>query len=171
MLIWPGYDLGTCISQGDCSGGEWVVAVVGVVPGGKGAAVGGKGVLRLFSRAPNAGLQLPRSLSAAANITTRSRIGDSPYATRLANRLSEGAQRDVDNLLAQLRAGNANPGIGTRPLGDGFFELRGANAGRVIVKQTSAGTFDIVGKFQAHVRGGTANSQIIQRLMSDFGKL
>lgn len=61
-----------------------------------------------------------------------------------------------------------NPGIGTRALGNGFYELRGANAGRVIVKQTSAGSFDIVGKFQGHVRGDAANSSIIQRFISDY---
>ena len=85
--------------------------------------------------------------------------------------MSGAAQRDVDNLLGQLRAGNANPGIGTRSLSDGFFELRGKNAGRVIVKQTSSGTFDVVGKFQGHVRGDAANSATIQRLISDFNKL
>ena len=52
LLFWPGYDLGTCISQGNCSGGEWILAGVGVIPGGKGAAVGGKGLLKVFSRAP-----------------------------------------------------------------------------------------------------------------------
>jgi hypothetical protein len=107
-------------------------------------------------------------LSAAANISTTSRIAASPYATRLASALEGAAQSDVDALLAQLRAGNLNPGIGTRALGKGFFELRGRNAGRVIVKQTSAGTFDIVGKFQGNVRGATANSAIIQRLIDDY---
>jgi hypothetical protein len=53
-------------------------------------------------------------------------------------------------------------------LGNGFFELRGANAGRVIIKETRVNTFDIVGKFQGHVRGNAANSAIIRRLMSDY---
>ena len=112
--------------------------------------------------------RLPRSVGAAANITTRSRIGESSYAVRLAESLSQGAQRDVDLLLGQVRAGNMNPGIGTRALGNGFFELRGANAGRVIVKQTSGGAFDIVGKFQGQVRGDSQNSTLIQRLMEDY---
>jgi hypothetical protein len=94
-----------------------------------------------------------------------------PPNSRLANGLSEGAQKDVDKLLSQLRAGNANPGIGTKALGDGYFELRGANAGRVIVNQTSLGEFEVVGKFQGHVRGDAANSSIIQRLMSDHKKM
>jgi hypothetical protein len=115
-----------------------------------------------------AGPAVGRSLSAAADITTRSMIGRSSYATRLAQGLSQQAQRDVDKLLSAVRAGNTNPGIGTRALGNGFFELRGANAGRVIIKQTSNNAFDIVGKFQGHVRGDVANSAIIQRLMSDY---
>ena len=114
-------------------------------------------------------LRLPQSLSAAVNITTRSRIKDNPFAVRLAQSLSQGAQRDVDNLLSALRAGNANPGIGTRALGNSFFELRGRNAGRVIIKQTSSGSFDIIGKFQGHARGDAANSAIIQKLIKIGG--
>ena len=120
---------------------------------------------------PQRGLPtLPRSLGAAANITTTSRIGASPYATRLAQQLGQAAQRDARSLVRYGlgTAGNMNPGIGTRALGDGFFELRGANAGRVVVKQTGAGSFDIVGKFQGHVRGAAANSGIIQRLINDY---
>ncbi|WP_437913731.1 RHS repeat-associated core domain-containing protein [Sorangium sp. So ce302] len=114
---------------------------------------------------------LPQSAGAAANITTTSRIGQSSYAVRQAEALSEAAQRDVDTLLGQLRAGNMNPGIGTRALGGGFFELRGANAGRAIVKQTGESSFDIVGKFQGHVRGDAGNSAIIQRLIGDYNAL
>jgi hypothetical protein len=120
---------------------------------------------------PDDALRIPKSLGAAAVITTRSRIKDNPYAVRLANKLGGSAQRDVDNLLSQLGAGNANPGKGTTALGGGFFELRGNNAGRVIVKQESAGSFDIVGKFQAHVRGDKANSATIQRLINDYKNL
>jgi hypothetical protein len=81
--------------------------------------------------------------------------------------MGEAAQRDVDALVSALRGGNANPGIGTRNLGGGFFELRGRNAGRVIVRRTGTNSFDIVGKFQGHVRGDAANSQIIRRLIEE----
>jgi hypothetical protein len=95
---------------------------------------------------------------------------DRPEFVRDTSRRDDGeqAQRDVDNLVAALRTGNANPGLGTRPLGNGFFELREANAGRVTIKETRLNTFDIVGKFQGHVRGNAANSAIIRRLMSDY---
>ena len=121
------------------------------------------------SRAPV--LRLPSSVGAAGRVTLNSRIRDSNYALRLAGRLEGGAQRDVDNLLSQFAAGNHNPGLGTRALGDQFFELRGRNAGRVIVKRISAGTFDIVGKFQGHVRGATANSNTILRLIDEYKRL
>ncbi|MCG8421339.1 MAG: hypothetical protein MJE77_25760 [Proteobacteria bacterium] len=130
----------------------------------RGALRGDKSTMRELPR-------LPRSLGAAAYITTRSVIKESSYAKRLAQGLGQAAQRDVDKLVAALRAGNMNPGIGTRALGNGFFELRGANAGRVIVKQKGTGTFDIVGKFQGHVRGDAANSRTIQRLMNDYTNL
>lgn len=123
------------------------------------------------AKAANGLPTLPRAVGASANITTRSRIAGSTYAVRAAGNLGEQAQRDVDALLSQLRSGNVNPGIGTRSLGNNFFELRGANAGRVIVKQTSAGAFDIVGKFQGHVRGDAANSAIIARLIGDYSGL
>ncbi len=121
--------------------------------------------------AEEAGPLIGRSLGAAANIRVNSRIGENPYAIRLAEKLNEAAQRDVDSLLNALREGNRNPGIGTRNLGDQFFELRGRNAGRVIIKQRSASSFDIVGKFVGHARGDKANSEIIQRLITDYGNL
>lgn len=109
--------------------------------------------------------------AASVPITLRSRVKDNPYAVRLAESLSEQAQRDVDKLLLQLANGNLNPGIGTRLLGRGFYELRGSNAGRVITKETSSGAYDIVGKFQGHVRGDAANSATINRLIEDYLKL
>lgn len=169
------------------AGGEVAVPAAGAVltkVPGVSAALGaiGRAASRAFTSPPTrrlikaaaetgaarAGPRIGQSLSAAANITTRSTVGRSSYATRLAEGLGQQAQRDVDNLLDALRGGNRNPGISTRALGNGFFELRGANAGRVIVKQTSSNAFDIVGKFQAHVRGDAANSAIIKRLMSDY---
>lgn len=114
------------------------------------------------------GPTLPKSVGAAADITVESKIGKSTYAIRQAEAMGEAAQADADHLLAELKKGNANPGIGTRSLGDGFYELRGRNGGRVIVKQTSAGSFDIVGKFQGHIRGASANSGIIKKLMEVY---
>jgi len=38
------------------------------------------------------------------------------------------------------------------------------------VKHVSAGTYEVVGKFQAHVRGDKANSAIIKRILKDARK-
>jgi len=119
---------------------------------------------------PEEPLNLPRPLGSDARITLN-KVKLSSFAKRQAEALSQQAQRDVDQLLEQLGAGNANPGIGTRALGGGYFELRGANAGRVIVRQTDSGVFDIVGKFQGHVRGDAGNSNIINRLIADYKAL
>lgn len=60
-----------------------------------------------------------------------------------------------------------NVGIGSRNLGNGFYELRGADAARVIIQRVGPKSFDIVGKFQGHARGDSANSAIIQKLIGN----
>lgn len=52
LFVMPGYDFGTCISRGNCSFGEWLGATFGVFPGGKGVAVGIRGILKVFSKVP-----------------------------------------------------------------------------------------------------------------------
>lgn len=176
------WDIGSSLVEGEgVSGVQWGALgadVLGaVVPFATGGGLVVRGAARVddaidAGRALDNSLpRLPRSVGAAANeIQLTSRIKDSSFAVRQAENLSQAVQRDVDNLLGALKSGNANPGIGTRSLGNGFHELRGANGGRVIVKQTSAGGFDIVGKFQAHARGKKANADIIFRLINDYLK-
>lgn len=43
-----------------------------------------------------------------------------------------------------------------------------ANEVRAIVKQTGAGTFEIIGKFQGDGLGDRANAEIIERLIDDY---
>ena len=66
LWIWPGYDLGTCISEGGCSGVEWVVGIVGVIPGGKAAAAGTKAVLKTSAKSAARGAANPKVKAAAA---------------------------------------------------------------------------------------------------------
>jgi len=113
---------------------------------------------------------LPRSLgAAAAEVRVTSKIRD-PFAVRHADKIEGVVQRDVDSLVAALRAGNTNPGIGTRRLSGfkGFFELRGRNRGRVIVYEVQPGEFIIAGKFAGHSKGDAANSDIIRRIVQGF---
>jgi len=111
---------------------------------------------------------LGRSLGAAARINITSAIGNSSYAIKQAEGLSEQAQNDVDMLIAKLRDGNHSPGIGTRFISGGYHELRGANAGRVIIKHEGSGEIVIVGKFQGHKRGDSENSRVIQTLIREY---
>ncbi|WP_187829800.1 D-Ala-D-Ala carboxypeptidase family metallohydrolase [Labrys sp. KNU-23] len=97
-----------------------------------------------------------------------SRIEESSYATKLAKSLSQQARKDVDNILGQYAKGNQNPGIGSKPIGSRFTELRGKNGGRAIIARTGRNEYDIVGTFQAHVRGDTQNSATIKRLIADY---
>lgn len=101
-------------------------------------------------------------------IEVRSKIDKNSYARRHAESLSDQAQRDVDHLVERLQAGAPDAGMGCHPLGDNFYELRGANCGRVIVKKVHKTLYDVVGKFQAHVRGDAANSEIIRRLKDGY---
>jgi RHS repeat-associated protein len=136
------------------------------------------GVRPVIQQEVNAGLasamerslpNVPRSLGAAATpFKLVDRVNESTYAARLAKDMSEQAKRDVRHLLKAFGNGNVKPGLGTRDLGNKFYELRARNAGRVLVKQTSAGTFDVVAKFQAHTRGDTANSAMLEKLMRDY---
>jgi RHS repeat-associated protein len=141
-----------------------------LVPFFTGGGLLAKGLLH-SDDAVDTAIRLPKSLGADAAIRVTSSVGKSSYATRLASGLGDAVQKDVDHLVGQLVAGNANPGIGTRALGGGFFELRGRAGGRVIVKQTDAGSFDIVGKFQGHAKGDKANSATIQKLIDDYQSL
>ncbi len=67
LILWPGYDLGTCISSsGDCGIIDWTLAGVGIIPGGKGVSSLGKAAIKagskvLASRAARAGSQFTRS--------------------------------------------------------------------------------------------------------------
>ncbi|MBI5510931.1 MAG: hypothetical protein HY903_19390 [Deltaproteobacteria bacterium] len=121
------------------------------------------------AKAGAAGAGATSTSTSTSGTRLTSRIHDSPFARKLSGKLSDAAQRDVDGLLAQARAGNLNPGIGTRALGKGFFELRGRNCGRVIIKQTGEHSYDVVGKFEGHVRGDAANSSTIQKLVEGYG--
>ncbi len=46
IIFWPGYDLGTCIYEGGCSWLDWGFGIIGVIPGGKAATTGAKGLVK-----------------------------------------------------------------------------------------------------------------------------
>lgn len=115
------------------------------------------------------GPRLAQSLGAArGDIRITSNIRNTPYAKRLARSLSEQEQRRVDSLINQLFRGNPNPGIGTRALGRGYFELRAATGERVIVKQLSANHFDVVAKFSKDGKTKAWQTDVINRTIGDY---
>jgi len=72
-------------------------------------------------------------------------------------------QKDLDNLVAQLRNGNMNPGKGNKHLFNGIFEARGENGGRVYFQNVGNGIV-IVGKSDK-----TNQPQVIKILRNLYG--
>ena len=98
ILIVPGYEFGNCLSSwGNCSTIDWLTATVGLIPGGKGATLGGKGILRVFrggKKAPNGGMG--RSVGAAVNRSM------TPSGRRLTEHAFESLERHGFNSLDQV---------------------------------------------------------------------
>lgn len=46
----------------------------------------------------------------------------------------------------QIRQGNMNPGIGSKPVGEGITEFRGKNGGRILARESENGVVEILGK-------------------------
>jgi len=177
-------DIAYCIDGSEAKFCAYAAAGVVPIPVGKFARLTGllrraNVPARLLTRAriynqlrQQAGrLPIPGSLSSAVRISVRDRIKDSSYAIRLDKNIPKEMRRDFDNLVNKLENGNNQAGLGAQNLGRGFYELRTKNKARIIVKQTSATSFDIVGKFVGHKKGDRANSQIIQKLMDDYDNL
>ena len=113
---------------------------------------------------------MPKSLSAAAApIKLSSKIHNSSYRIKLAERMGEQAQRDVDEIVAKLQRGYGETiGIGPRFIGNNMWELRGKNGGRVIIHKNTNQEISIVAKFQAHQKGDDKYSDIIKKIMEDY---
>ena len=47
-------------------------------------------------------------------------------------------QRDINHLEEELAKGNYNPGIGSKPIGNGIIEHRGKNGGRLYVRESES---------------------------------
>ena len=45
-----------------------------------------------------------------------------------------------------IRQGNMNPGIGSKPVGEGITEFRGKNGGRILARESEDGVVEILGK-------------------------
>jgi len=76
-----------------------------------------------------------------------SRVKKDPLLLRVAEDIGEkdSISRDVNHLIAELNKGNTNPGIGTKTVSTGLYELRGRNGGRVYYRESQKGKYEILG--------------------------
>lgn len=72
-------------------------------------------------------------------------------------------QEGIDKLTAQLKNGNVNPGIGSKPIGQGISEARARDGARVYFR-ANRNTIEILGK------SNKANqAKVIQEVIKQFG--
>ena len=93
-----------------------------------------------------------------------SQISQSRLLVREAEVAGRSAQTSIDRLIFQLRNGNLNPGIGTRPIGAGISEARAADGARVYFRQLADGTIEILGK---SIKSN--QSKVISEILRLFG--
>jgi putative component of toxin-antitoxin plasmid stabilization module len=55
-------------------------------------------------------------------------------------------QDDINAMEESIRQGNMNPGIGSKPVGEGITEFRGKNGGRILARESEDGVVEILGK-------------------------
>ena len=81
------------------------------------------------------------------NGVVSSRVKTDPLLTRVAEEVGkrEAISRDVNHLITELNKGNTNPGIGTKTIFAGVYELRGRNGGRVYYRQIGGDRYEILG--------------------------
>ncbi len=115
-----------------------------------------------YVRNPN-GWYDPLGLAGCGNAVS-SRIKDSPKLIREAQRAGKSHQRSIDKLTSELSRGNRNPGIGTKPIGQGISEARARDGARVYFRNESNGGVEILGK------SNKGNQQaVIDEVMRVFG--
>lgn len=78
----------------------------------------------------------------------KSRINEDDGLIRAAEKACKNkkVQADINRMEEQLAQGNMNPGIGSKPVGDGIMEHRGKNGGRILVRESENGVVEILGK-------------------------
>jgi len=78
----------------------------------------------------------------------RSRINEDDGLIRAAKKAckSKKVQADINRMEDQLAQGNMNPGISSKPVGDGIMEHRGKNGGRILVRESENDVVEILGK-------------------------
>lgn len=73
---------------------------------------------------------------------------------------------EIEELIYRYVGGNLNPGIGTRQMQHGYFELRGHKA-RVILVRDPGGKINVVAKLQGHEVGEKEYNRLVTRLIEE----
>ncbi len=78
----------------------------------------------------------------------KSRINEDDGLIRAAEKACKNKkiQADINRMEEQLAQGNMNPGISSKPVGDGIMEHRGKNGGRILVRESENDVVEILGK-------------------------
>lgn len=81
------------------------------------------------------------------NMIIASRVKEDSFLSRIAKGVGkkEPINRDINHLISELNRGNTNPGVGTKSISPGIYELRGRNGGRVYYKDSSGGRYEVLG--------------------------
>ncbi len=76
-----------------------------------------------------------------------SKVKEDPLILRIARDIGgkDSISRDVNHLISELNKGNTNPGIGTKTISRGLYELRGRNGGRVYYRNRGKEGYEILG--------------------------
>jgi putative component of toxin-antitoxin plasmid stabilization module len=83
--------------------------------------------------------------SGIENKVINSKVKENPLLLRTAKNLGQDEGREVNHLIEQLNKGNTNPGVGTRTVFSGVYELRGRNGGRVYFRNIGKEKYEILG--------------------------
>lgn len=71
-------------------------------------------------------------------------------------------RKEANHHIEQFTKGNTNPGIGTKALGNGLYELRGILGARVYFKYTGKNSIDIL---------GYSNKDLQKKVIAEIKKL
>jgi uncharacterized protein RhaS with RHS repeats len=93
-----------------------------------------------------------------------SRIKESLGLVKEAEKAGKSNQDGIDRLVERIRQGDTNPGMGSKPIGDGLSEARGIDGSPVYFRETPNGT-EILGK------SNKDNQQsVINEVLKAFGR-
>ena len=78
----------------------------------------------------------------------RDRIDEDAGLIRAAKKACKNreVEADINAMEKLIRQGNMNPGIGSKPVGEGITEFRGKNGGRILARDSENGVVEILGK-------------------------